>query len=265
MGKIKIGTCGYSYYRPGKGWKERYPSKLQAFADRFGLVEINRTFYQLPMVKTTERWRREVPADFEFALKVWQAITHPTSSMTWRKRDQSLTQRQKKNFGYFGSSTEVRKAWEETRKRAKALEAGVCLFQCPASFDSSKKNENNLRRFFETADRGGLQMAWEPRGDWVENPGRVKGLCDDLNLIHVVDLMRRDPVSDHPTAYVRLHGLNKKEHDYRYDYSRGELQTLAGKLRNLGKDHDVIYCLFNNDAMYVNAQGLMEIISRGGR
>ncbi|MCF8080527.1 MAG: hypothetical protein K9K88_14705 [Desulfobacterales bacterium] len=50
MGKIKVGTCGYSRYQPGGDWKDKYKSKLQAFSKAFEAVEINRTFYKLPMV-----------------------------------------------------------------------------------------------------------------------------------------------------------------------------------------------------------------------
>ncbi|MCF8053110.1 MAG: hypothetical protein K9L59_17870 [Desulfobacterales bacterium] len=49
MGIIKIGTCGYSRYQPGGNWKDRFQSKLQAYSDAFEVVEINRTFYKLPM------------------------------------------------------------------------------------------------------------------------------------------------------------------------------------------------------------------------
>jgi uncharacterized protein YecE (DUF72 family) len=52
LGKIKAGTCGYEWYGPPKGWKKKFDSKLQAYADVFQVVELNRTFYKLPMVKT---------------------------------------------------------------------------------------------------------------------------------------------------------------------------------------------------------------------
>ncbi len=99
MGEIKVGTCGYSYYNPPDGWKDEYESKLQAYSEAFEVVEINRTFYKLPKVKTTERWRREAFEDFEFSMKAWQALTHPTDSPTWRNKKENLTEKQKKSFG----------------------------------------------------------------------------------------------------------------------------------------------------------------------
>jgi uncharacterized protein YecE (DUF72 family) len=260
MSSIKVGTCGFGYYNPPGNWKKKYKSKLQAYSDAFNLVELNKTFYGLPMVETTQRWREEVLGDFEFTLKAWQAVTHPTTSMTWRKRTEKLTEQQKENFGNLRPNQEVVEAWEETKERAEALGATICVLQCPASFTSSADNEDNMRGFFEKIDRGDLVPAWEPRGDWNEHPEKIETICNDLGLIHIVDLMRREPLSEHPTAYVRLHGLNRKEYDYRYDYSDSELEQLAEKLTRLAKRHPTVYCMFNNDNMFANAQSLMKLL-----
>lgn len=260
MAEIRVGTCGYGYYNPPEGWKEEYESKLQVYSKFFEVGEINKTFYKLPMTKTAGRWRREAFDDFEFTLKAWQAITHPTSSPTWRGKKDKLTEEQEENFGYLRPNEEVVDAWEQTRERAEALEANVCVIQTSAGFDCSGKNEENMRELLDEIDRGDLEIGWEPRGDWKENPDKVKEICDDLDLIHIVDLMRREPVSEHPIAYVRLHGLNPREYDYDYDYSDEELEELAGKLEDLAESHDVVYCMFNNYEMYDNAQRLVEIL-----
>lgn len=260
LGEVKVGTCGYSYYQPPDGWKDGYESKLQAYSEVFDVGEINRTFYKLPMVKTAERWRREAFEDFEFTMKAWQAMTHPTSSPTWRGKREDLTEDQKRNFGYLRSNEEVIEAWNETKKRAEALEAKACVLQTSAGFDCSEENEGNIRGLVNEVDRGGLDLCWEPRGDWKENPGKVEEICNDLDLVHVVDLMRRDPVSTTDVAYVRLHGLNEDEYDYDYNYSDEELSELAAKLKDLSGSHESVYCMFNNYEMYDNAQKLMDIL-----
>lgn len=56
---LKIGTCGFGLAK-------------EAYARAFECVEIQHTFYQPPQIKTLERWRKEMPADFEFTLKAWQ-------------------------------------------------------------------------------------------------------------------------------------------------------------------------------------------------
>ena len=74
-----FGTSGYSYPK----WKGRfYPAKMPAkemlgfYASRFRAVEINSTFYTPPEVSVLEGWAGQVPADFRFAFKAPQKITH---------------------------------------------------------------------------------------------------------------------------------------------------------------------------------------------
>lgn len=77
--KILVGTSGYGY----KEWKGVfYPEKtkdremLGFYAQRFGTVEINYTFYHLPTEKLLSSWAEQVPDDFAIALKAPQIITH---------------------------------------------------------------------------------------------------------------------------------------------------------------------------------------------
>lgn len=77
--RLIVGTSGYSY----KEWKGIfYPDDLPAskmlpyYAERFGSVEINNTFYRMPDPKTVEKWGTQVPDDFTFVIKAPQRITH---------------------------------------------------------------------------------------------------------------------------------------------------------------------------------------------
>ena len=77
--EIYVGTSGYSY----KEWKGIfYPEKispkemLRFYAERFGAVEINNTFYHMPTESILASWAEQVPADFVFAFKAPQVITH---------------------------------------------------------------------------------------------------------------------------------------------------------------------------------------------
>ncbi len=76
---VIVGTSGYSY----KEWKGIfYPEDLPAakmlsfYAEHFGSVEINNTFYRMPNAATIEKWSSEVPEGFRFVLKAPQRITH---------------------------------------------------------------------------------------------------------------------------------------------------------------------------------------------
>jgi len=76
---LHVGTSGYSY----KEWKGSfYPKDLPAaqmlefYAQRFGAVEINNTFYRMPKASVLEDWAAHVPENFQFTLKAPQSITH---------------------------------------------------------------------------------------------------------------------------------------------------------------------------------------------
>jgi len=74
-----VGTSGWQYLH----WKRVfYPDKLPQpewlpyFAERFQTVEVNNTFYNLPEKSVFERWRKNSPPDFVFALKMSRYLTH---------------------------------------------------------------------------------------------------------------------------------------------------------------------------------------------
>ena len=76
---LYVGTSGYSY----KEWKGPfYPPKLPAkqmlafYGEHFRTVEINYTFRRLPTAAVLKAWADAVPADFRFALKAPELITH---------------------------------------------------------------------------------------------------------------------------------------------------------------------------------------------
>jgi uncharacterized protein YecE (DUF72 family) len=74
-----IGTSGFQYPE----WKGTfYPETLATakmlgyYSERFRSTEVNYTFRHLPSAKTLDRWCRETPEQFRFALKAPQRITH---------------------------------------------------------------------------------------------------------------------------------------------------------------------------------------------
>jgi len=77
--RIRAGTSGWSY----KEWKGAfYPEKtaakdmLRFYAQHFGTVEVNNTFYRMPKADVLQGWAGEVPDDFAFVLKASKRITH---------------------------------------------------------------------------------------------------------------------------------------------------------------------------------------------
>ena len=73
------GTSGLLLPVPNKTF---YPphfqdkSRLSYYASLNNSIEINSSFYQIPLARTVTKWRNEVPIDFKFTFKLFKGITH---------------------------------------------------------------------------------------------------------------------------------------------------------------------------------------------
>ena len=241
--ELLVGCCGF-------------PFALGRYAQTFPVVEVQQTFYQPPLPRTLEKWRSQVPADFEFTLKAWQLITHEASSPTYRRLREKLTDRQKREVGAFRVNSTVMAAWQRTLECAQTLGSRVILFQCPARFTPTQENKANLRAFFREIRREfvsgqeGFTCAWEPRGEW--KPEEVKELCAELSLEHGVDPFQQRAVTS-GLGYYRLHGRT----GYRYRYTDVDLEQLLGMART----RTPCYVLFNNISMLEDARRFLKCLS----
>jgi uncharacterized protein YecE (DUF72 family)/predicted nuclease of predicted toxin-antitoxin system len=76
---LYVGTSGYAYPAwKGKFYHAKLPAKqmLRYYGEHFRSVERNDTFRGIPKASAVEGWTEAVPADFKFALKAPQRITH---------------------------------------------------------------------------------------------------------------------------------------------------------------------------------------------
>lgn len=201
--RVQVGTSGYSY----KEWKGSfYPSDLPAakmlayYAERFGTVEINNTFYRMPEARTLARWAEEVPEGFVFVLKAPQRITH----------QKKLTD----------CADDIRYFFEV----ADSLGArqGPTLFQLPPY---ARKDAGKLREFLQMLPRD-RKAAFEFRHEsWFDD--EIRGLLGDHDA--ALCAADTDEVADpesvlQPTAgwgYLRLR---------RTGYAEGELAAWAARV-----------------------------------
>ncbi|RLF23760.1 MAG: DUF72 domain-containing protein [Thermoplasmata archaeon] len=242
MALLKVGCCGF-------------PNGLKNYFSRFKVVEVQKTFYQLPTVETAKKWRSLAPTGFEFAVKAWQGITHPVSNPTY-KRFRGKLFGEPVNYGFFRQTEEVFKAWMETEKVCSTLKARYVLFQCPASFKPTDENIENITIFFRKVRNPGFRFVWEPRGkEWTDE--KVSEVCKKCDLIHGVDPFGRQPVT-RETAYFRLHGSPPGKRMYYYDYTEKDLK----KLLEWCEPFEQVYCFFNNMSMFENALRFMRMVSK---
>src|SRR4051812_1093294 len=80
MARLFIGTSGWQYRHWRKG--AFYPLALKQrlefahYASLFNTVEINGSFYRLPLPRAPEAWRDQAPEGFIYAWKYPRWLTH---------------------------------------------------------------------------------------------------------------------------------------------------------------------------------------------
>ena len=229
---LRVGCCGWCAAR-----SRDYSA--------FNAVELQDTFYDRPDPERLSRLRSEAPEGFAFAMKAWQAVTHPLDSPTWRRArerpDPSLAGR----LGLLRTTKENLEAWDAVARAARALGARVVVLQTPPSFGYSEENARQAREFLATVATRDFVVGWEPRGTWREHEDAVARVVEGLdNVVHVVDPFRARSVKAEPLAYFRLHGIGGGEVNYRYKYTDDDLRRLCDMVRGLGEKE--AYVMFNN-------------------
>ncbi|MBS7612114.1 DUF72 domain-containing protein [Candidatus Bathyarchaeota archaeon] len=218
---------------------------MKTYFEKFNLVELQSTFYRLPKLNTAKNWRARAPEEFEFSMKGFQGLTHPTSSPTWRRSGLKFNSEESKEVGFLRPTRTNFEYWRKTKEVAEALKARTVVLQCPPSFTHTDENVESMTAFFKTINRGNLIIGWEPRHDsW--RPNIIRELCMELNLIHVVDPFKSETQTyDINPVYYRLHGLGSRP--YNYKYTNEDLRILYERyvkpIQNYGLD---IYILWNN-------------------
>ncbi|HVP67938.1 MAG TPA: DUF72 domain-containing protein [Anaeromyxobacteraceae bacterium] len=209
--RLRSGTSGFSY----RAWKGTfYPADLTSeamlrfYGERLGAVEVDSTFYRIPKASTLVAWSGQVPADFRFALKAPQRVTH----------EQRL-QGSAESLAYF-----YRVAAELGAK------LGAVLFQLPPFL---KKDLPRLMAFLELLPAGG-RAAFEFRHrSWLED--NVFEALRKHNAALCAAEAEEIEVPLVPTAtwgYLRL----RRPH-----YSGGELQAWAERILEQPWDETFVF------------------------
>ena len=224
---VRVGLCGFTM-------------SMKTYARHFPVVEVQQTFYDPPPDATLEKWRTVTPPSLEYTMKVWQLVTHAATSPTYR-RMKKRPLRASEEPGFFRDSPAVEEGWQRSLNCSAVLSASAMLFQCPASFTPEAENVSRMRRFFERIKRPRERLLWEPRGSkWVSQRDLALALCNDLDLVHVVDPFVTRPEPGRP-VYWRLHGIRGPRHSYTDE----QLRALKHKLVEVAPT-DPAYVMFNN-------------------
>ncbi|MCC6020900.1 MAG: DUF72 domain-containing protein [Thermoproteaceae archaeon] len=225
--QILVGTCGFARSR-------------RAIYSALDAVELQETFYNMPDPERMAALRREAP-EFHFTAKVFQGLTHPPGSPTF-KRTRGFKPAQ--GHGLLKPTRENFELWQQFFDAVSRLRPEVLVFQTPPSL----RPEPYIRDFFASV-AGSFRIAWEPRGETYRDPRLIEGVAE-LGVIIVVDPLRRSPLQQ-DVHYFRLHGLGGREVNYRYKYTQEDLRRLADVVIGLAGSR--AYVMFNNVHMYSDA------------
>lgn len=220
--KAYIGTSGWSYAH----WKENfYPQEVKSkewlpyYATHFSTVEVNSTFYHLPLLSTTRKWFSEVPDDFLFSIKISRYITHQK-----RLKD-------------------CKDALDLFYQHIKPLKSktGPILIQLPPSFTYDK---SRLLEFVEhLSDK--YQYVFEFRNDSCFTDDLYQFLAERNIALCITDLNGKlsPEVITADFTYIRLHGPKKA---YKGSYGPTALNSWHKKMEKW-LEKSSVFCYFDND------------------
>ncbi len=203
----------------------RNRSRLSFYASLYNSIEVNSSFYRIPMKKTTARWETEVPDHFRFSFKMFRDITHNKGLVF----DEQVLNR------FMESINGV-----QTKR-------GALLVQLPpgTGYDPAQLELLLTRIIADDPDR-----SWKLNVEFRNSAWYNKdcfALLEALGVGLVLhDMPRSIPPSFEPWtdfAYLRFHGIAG---DYRGSYSKDNLQPYADTVNRWLARGKSVYIYFNN-------------------
>lgn len=268
MGKPRIGISGWTFPGwAGTFYPEDLPKRreLEYASRKVNSIEINGTFYSLQRPTTFQKWYTETPADFQFAVKAPQYITHICR----------LKEVEEPLANFFASGLLCLKE-----------KLGPILWQFPPNVmlkdDRFEKflsllpqNGNDAgivaqghtaklegREYVDPTGVGKVRHAFEFRHPSFLNKDFLQILSGyNVAFVCAHEGGEKAPYLEKPTAdfvYVRLHGEGKK---FAKGYSEKTIAVWAKKIAAWNKSRDV-FVYFSNEAKEFSPKGALSLLKR---
>ncbi|HYJ34072.1 MAG TPA: DUF72 domain-containing protein [Candidatus Binatia bacterium] len=231
-GALLVGTSGWAY----RHWPRFYPPELRPprflahYATRFPTVEVNTSFYHLPLRTTYAKWAAETGPDFRFTLKLSRYVTHI-------KR-------------LSGVKAETRLFLERAEPLGEKL--GPILVQLPPQLRADPARLERFLAMFRSleVERGErVRLAFEFRHQtWFDSEQALTSLArHGAALVFGQSGRYPYPSAEPLTAdwvYLRFHGPREF---CASEYGREGLAPWAGKIARWRAEGRDVYAYFNND------------------
>jgi len=201
-------------------------SRLCYYASLFNTVEINSTFYKIPMPRTVEKWATEVPDEFRFTFKLWGGITH-AKELSYDEA----------GINKFMSA--INMAGDKK---------GCLLVQFPASIKISYFHK--LKSLLGGLQAAGAAEEWKLAIEFRDRSWYRDDVYELLEQYSAAVVIHDMPNSITPLismeadfVYMRFHG---ERGDYRGSYTDDLLQEQAAYIKDYLDEGKSVYVYFNN-------------------
>jgi uncharacterized protein YecE (DUF72 family) len=283
---VRVGTSGWSYpggrgtwngtFYPEKGARPRGFDELEFYARWFDVVEVNSTFYGQPRAQVTAAWADRTPADFEFAIKLFQKFTHPAMFQQALAAQSPGAASAALDLAGVVRQADVDEFKFGVEPLAVAGKLGALLVQFPPSFTATPEGVDYLGWLLRTFAAYSLAVELRHKS-WSDQGGETSALLTAYGAAWVLidepkfrfsiqqNWQAPGPPADAALAYLRLHGRNAAEwwrhaaaeDRYNYLYSANELAPLADAVAGLTATLKKAYLFFNN---HFSAQGVANAV-----
>jgi uncharacterized protein YecE (DUF72 family) len=282
--RIRVGTCSWAdealskyFYPPGLPAGER----LAYYAEHFDTVELDSTYYRLPVDSMAVRWVERTPEDFVMHVKAFGVMTrHPVKKeqLPTDLRDAApVDERGRIDRPPREFRAEVFRRFREALEPLRgAGKLGGTLFQFPPYVVYKPLSLDYLAWAREQMSDDEMLVEFRHRS-WYEEDVRSEVLSfleeHGMSLV-VVDAPKVEAKNvpptllalTSPTLYVRMHGRNEKTWNVRgksaaerfdYLYSEEELREFVEPLKELAGEAKNAYVLFNNNNRSPSGDGFV--------
>ncbi len=222
-GALHIGTSGghYKHWR-GPFYPEKLPAAkmLEFYAGRFDTVEVNNSFYHLPLETGLENWRESTPAGFHFAVKGSRYLTHMK-----KLKD---------------PEPGVEKFFARVDLLGRKL--GPVVFQLPPWWEADPERLEGFLQALPPRRRYAFELRNET---WrTEEIYRILRRHNAAFCVFEIAGVFSGMELTADFTYVRLHG---PEGAYQGSYGKKSLETWAARIRDWRRDLKAVYIYFDND------------------
>src|SRR5829696_6147773 len=251
-GSIHVGTSSWSdpgfveeWYPAGLGPRDRLPY----YAERFDAVEVNSTFYAVPLASQVARWAEITPDGLTFDVKLHRLLSRHSAPLDARL-EEALADA----------------VLEAVAPLAGAGKLATFLLQLSPGFSP---HEHELDELATVVDRLAphpvaielRHRSWTRRGrlepalGWMEEHGAVWVGVDAPRGRQVTIMPPVDAVTNPAVAYLRAHGRNAEGYvrgrsvaeRFAYRYPDDELEQIGGRARELAAKAEHVRLHFNNN------------------